>query len=56
MRNTIIVCLLFCIGTTKAQEDTLFWNKRMLDIAHKGEYKGWVNIKEEFLFTKNDFF
>ena len=56
MKNIITGCLFFCTGVAIAQKDTAFWNKKMLDIAHKGEYKGWVNIKEEYLFTKNDFF
>ena len=28
----------------------------MLEIAHKGEHIGWVDIKEELNFSKNDFF
>ena len=31
MKNIIIVCLFFCIGRAKAQEDTVFWNRNMLD-------------------------
>ena len=56
IKNIVTVGLLFCVSISIAQKDTAFWNKKMLDIAHKGEYKGWVNIKEEYLFTKNDFF
>ena len=56
MRNIIIISLFFCISPVFAQEkDTVFWNKRMLDIAHKGEHKGWVDIKEDQRFSKNDF-
>ena len=39
-----------------AQEDTVFWNRKMLDIAHKRERTGWVDIKEEYLFSKDNFF
>ena len=56
IRNIIIVCLLFSISMAFAQKDTSFWNKNMLEIAYKGDYIGWVNIKEELNFSKNDFF
>jgi Zn-dependent metalloprotease len=56
IKNTITVCLFFCISMAIAQKDTTFWNKKMLEIAYKGEHNGWVDIKEEYYFTKNDFF
>ena len=47
-----VICLFLCISTAGAQENTAFWNKNMLEIAHKGEHIGWVNIKEELNFSK----
>ena len=52
----ITVYLLFCVSMASAQNDSSFCNKNMLEIAHKGEHIGWVNIKEEYRFTKEDFF
>ena len=56
IRNTITIGLLFYISMATAQEDTAFWNGKMLEIARKAERKGWVNIKEEYFFSKNNFF
>ena len=56
LKKIITICLLTYLSTAAAQEDTVFWNRKMLGIAHKGEHNSWVNIKEECLFTKNDFF
>ena len=56
VKNTIVICLLFSISMASAQENAAFWNNKMLEIAHKGEHIGWVDIKEEFNFSKNDFF
>ena len=56
MKNIIILSLLFCLYTATAQENTTFWNNKMLEIAYKGEHIGWVDIKEELNFSKNDFF
>ena len=56
LKNIIAVYLLFCVSMASAQNDSSFWNKNMLEIAYKGDYIGWVNIKEELNFSKNDFF
>jgi len=56
LKNIIVINLLFCLGIATAQEDTIFWNKKMLDIAHKRERTGWVDIKEEYFFSKDNFF
>ena len=56
IKYTIATFFLFCISMTVAQENTAFWNNKMLEIAHKGEHVGWVDIKEELNFSKNDFF
>ena len=56
IKKITVICLLAYLGTATAQEDTAFWNNKMLEIAHKGERKGWVNIKEEYLFSKDNFF
>jgi len=56
IKNLMAVCLFFYVNIATAQEDTVFWNRKMLDIAHKSERTGWVNIKEEYLFSKDNFF
>ena len=56
IKYIIAACLLFCLSMTEAQENKAFWNGKMLEIAHKGEHIGWVDIKEELNFSKNDFF
>jgi Zn-dependent metalloprotease len=52
----LTVCLIGYSVILTAQLDRQFWNQQMLEIADKGEYMGWVDIKDEYRFTKNDFF
>ena len=56
MKWKIIILSVFLLQFSGYAQDSLFWNKKMLDIAHKRERTGWVDIKEEFLFSKDNFF
>jgi Zn-dependent metalloprotease len=55
-RIMLIAFLTVCSVIAIAQENKAFWNEKMLKIAYENECKDWVDIREGYFFTKDNFF
>jgi len=52
----ILVFFLILVYSGKTQNDTTFWNKKMLSIAYSDGGNEWLRIKNSNHLTKDDFF